>query len=105
MTSEVLSEIKDILTDDERPLLIISFLKGFTLYLRFNDFDEYSYQINFSQKINDRIRFDNYDDRWPVSTHPHHLHPQNEKNAIESQMIGDPTHDIPILVKIIRKYT
>ncbi|MHA1917045.1 MAG: toxin-antitoxin system TumE family protein [Candidatus Ranarchaeia archaeon] len=52
--------------------------------MRYNDFDEYSYQIMFSHKSLDRARFDNYDDKWKVSTRPHHFHPRNKKNAISS---------------------
>ena len=72
---------------------------GFRLYIRYNDYGEYSYQLIFSQKPNDRLRFDNYDNVWKVSTHPHHFHQRGEKNAIESPMTGDPNHDIPILIK------
>lgn len=33
---------------------------------------KYSYTIIFSKFELDRCRFDNYDDRWEVSTKPHH---------------------------------
>ncbi|MFX0113821.1 MAG: DUF6516 family protein [Candidatus Hodarchaeota archaeon] len=101
MVSEILSEIKDIQIDDDRPLLKVAFLKGFILYIRFNDFNEYSYQLIFSQKPNDRIRYDNFDDRWQVNSRPHHLHPRNETIAVESPMQGNPEHDVPILVRMI----
>jgi len=55
----------------------------------------------FSQRPNDRIRYDNFDDRWAVNTRPHHLHPRNRGDAADSPMIGSPDHDIPILVRII----
>jgi len=57
--------------------------------------------LNFSQKPYDRIRFDNFDEFWAVSTRPHHYHLRNKKDAIESPMIGDPQHDIPLLIKYI----
>ena len=101
LVATVLHEIKDIFVDDERPLLKVTFLTGFILYIRFNDFNEYSYQIIFSQRPNDRLRYDNFDDRWPVRTRPHHLHPRHERDAIESLMTGIPEHDIPILIKVI----
>ncbi len=103
IVQECLSEIKDILLDNDRPLLKISFLKGLVVYIRFNDYQEYSYQINFSFNLNDRIRFDNFDANWPVKTQPHHLHPRGKKDGIESPMIGDPNHDIPLLIEFIRQ--
>ena len=87
--------------DEERPLLKIKFLSGFELYIRYNDHGEYSYHVNFSTDPLDRLRFDNYDDHWPVSTRPHHFHSRNEKNARESPMNGEPDHDMPLLIKYL----
>ena len=95
----LLSEIKDEYIDDERPFLKITFFRGLVLYIRYNDFDEYSYQIVYSQEPLDRIRYDNYDDMWKVNSKPHHFHPKGDKTAIESPMNGEPSHDIPILLK------
>jgi len=39
----------------------------------------------------------NYDDRWDVSTRPHHFHPRKKKNAIQSKMTGIPEEDMPNL--------
>ena len=92
-------KIKNEYIDDERPVLKITFFKGLILYIRYNDYSEYSYQLIYSQKKYDRIRYDNYDDVWDVLSKPHHLHLIGEKNVIESPMNGNPEHDIPILIK------
>ena len=99
--TEILTEIKEIIIDDERPFLKITFFKGLVLYIRYNDYEEYSYQLIFSQEPLDRIRYDNYDDLWNIKTKPHHYHPKGEKVAIKSPMTGDPKHDIPLLLKRI----
>ena len=99
IVDELLHEIKEIVIDDERPRLEITFLKGFKVYIRYNDLGEYSYQLTFSQKKVDRIRYDNFDKKWPVSTQPNHLHPKGDLKAIDSPMIGDPQHDIPLLIQ------
>ncbi len=77
----------------------MTFFKGIGIYIRYNDFEEYSYQIVFSQEFLDRIRYDNYDEMWNVNSKPHHLHPRGKKAAFESPMNGEPKHDIPILLK------
>ncbi len=99
LLNNLLPKIKNEYIDDDRPFLKITFLKGLVLYIRYNDYDEYSYQLIFSQKPLDRIRYDNYDDMWNVKSKPHHYHPKGEKTAIESSMNGDPKHNIPILIK------
>ena len=99
LLNKLLSEIKDEYIDDERPFLKITFFIGLVLYIRYNDYDEYSYQLVFSQEPFDRIRYDNYDNMWEVNSKPHHFHPRGEKTAIESPMNGDPKHDILILLK------
>ncbi len=103
LLNELLSEIKDEFIDDERPFLKITFFKGLVLYIRYNDYNEYSYHLIFSQEPLDRIRYDNYDDMWNVNSKPHHFHPRGEKTAIESPMNGDPKHDISILLKELLK--
>jgi len=100
--NEFLEEIIDTKFDDLKLMLIIHFKMGFTLYIQYNDFNEYSYHIQFTQKPNDFIRYDNYDDRWNVKTKPHHLHQRWKKEAITSPMQGKPEMDIPILIKIIK---
>ncbi|MHA1273429.1 MAG: toxin-antitoxin system TumE family protein [Promethearchaeota archaeon] len=75
---------------------------GITIYIKYNEFEEYGYQIVFSPQKNDFSRFDNFDDRWNVSTKPHHFHDKNKNRVIESPMIGEPEHDMPILVNYIK---
>lgn len=96
LTDEFLLVILDNNLDEKRPLLTIKFKKGFTLNIRYNDYDEYSYQVQFSQKQNDFIRYDNFDGRWDVTTKPHHFHQRLKKEVIESPMKGKPEKDIPI---------
>ena len=100
----LLEEIIDIILDEDRPLLTITFKKGFVLHIRYNDYYEYSYQILFSQKKNDFLRYDNFDDRWNVPSRPHHLHLPSEQEAIISPMMGKPEKDIPILIKKIKDF-
>lgn len=99
LLSELLPKIKDERIDDERPVLKITFFKGYILYIRYNDYGEYSYHFVYSQKPLDRIRYDNYDDTWNVDTTPHHFHPRAKKPGISSPMNGTPAHDMPILLK------
>ena len=76
-------------------------MKGITLYIRYNNFEEYTYQIVFSKKKFDRISYDNYDDKWDVKTKPYQLHPRNILTAIESPMLGEPEKDIRILIGVL----
>jgi len=71
------------------------------IFIQYNDFDEYGYSILFSKINLDRCRFDNYDDRWDVSTRPHHFHPRYKKEAISSKMTGNPEGDIPYFCNLI----
>jgi hypothetical protein len=48
-------------------------------------------------------RYDNFDDRWKISTHPHHFHLGNKK-VTESPMNGNPQHDILILKRILSEF-
>ena len=98
---KILSHVQEEHVDEERPLLKITFSSGYELFIRYNDYEEYSYHVNFSTESLDRLRFDNYDDHWPVSTRPHHFHPCNEKTAKKSPMNGDPEHDMPLLMKFL----
>ncbi len=63
--SENLSQLKVILKS------------GVIIYIRYNEYGEYGYQIKYSPEKNDFSRFDNSDDRWNVSTKPDHFHKGN----------------------------
>lgn len=80
--------------DSNRPVLRVRFISGIFLYIRYNDYSEYSYQIIYSQSEHDRIRFDNYDDHWDIDTKPHHKHDRGSKKVSRSPMCGDPSKDI-----------
>lgn len=71
------------------------------LFIRYNNYDEYSYTVIYSKSSLDRCRFDNYDDRWEVTTRPHHFHPRKKKIGIQSPMIGNPEKDIQTLCELI----
>ncbi len=96
-------EILEISLSKEHFTLKLIFTHNERLYIRYNDYNEYSYQYYFSSQLNDFIRFDNFDDRWPISTRPHHLHTKS-KVVIESEMSGDPNHDIPLLSKKVLQF-
>lgn len=76
---------------------------GSVLDVNYNKHDQYSYNLIFSSIKYDRARFDNFDDKWNVSTSPHHFHPRHDKFAIESPMNGNPDHDLPLLIGYIGK--
>ena len=96
-------EISFLIVDSTKPKLQINFKLGYSLFIRYNDFNEYSYQFSYSKKLLDRFRFDNYDDKWNVSSKPHHLPERNSKIGIESPMNGQPEHDMLLLIDYIRK--
>ena len=82
--------------------LHLVFLDGIHLYIVYNDHGEYSYSILFSKLELDRCRFDNYDDRWNISSRPHHFHPRKKKDAIESMMKGFPDQDMITLIELLK---
>ncbi len=67
------------------------------IFIQYNDYGGYSYSIIFSNIKLDRCRFDNYDDRWEISTRPHHFHHRKSKKGFKSKMVGEPEHNIPLL--------
>ena len=87
--------------DPNRPALKIMFSNGNLIYIRYNDYFQYSYQIIYSQSPFDRIRFDNFDDHWNVDTKPHHKHERGSRKVSKSPMVGDPQKDIVKLNEFI----
>ena len=81
------------------------FYNEITLYIRYNDYGEYSYNVIFSPNPNDQMRFDNYDDIWDVKARPHHFHIPGLQSVVNGPMKGEPDHDIPILLKHIIDHT
>lgn len=49
----------------------------------------------------DRVRFDNYDDKWNISTKPHHSHPCYNKMGYFNPMNGNLEHVISLFCKPI----
>jgi hypothetical protein len=82
--------------------LHIIFIDGIHLYVVYNDHGEYSYSIIFSKLDLDRCRFDNYDDHWKVSSHPHHFHPRKTIEATKSSMNGFPEEDMTNLIELLK---
>jgi len=82
-------------------VLRVIFHNEIYLFIRYNDYGEYSYSIIFSPNPDDQMRFDNYDDIWNVKSRPHHFHVRGMQSVIDSSMNGDPNHDIPILINKI----
>ena len=95
--------IKEDEIDETISQLKITLKSGIILYVRYNEFGEFGYQVLYSTRKNDFSRFDNFDDKWEVSTKPHHLHERGNRNVVSSSMIGKPSHDIPLLIKYIMK--
>ncbi len=101
LTRSFSEEISKIYLLEENFRLTLVFSNNYRLFIRYNDFGEYSYQFQYSSQPNDFLRYDNFDDHWPVDTKPHHLHIGNDK-VVESDMKGDPEKDIPLLSKKIQ---
>ena len=101
LTEALQAEIIDLELDTAIYQLKLTFTTGAQLFIRYNEFEEYGYQLVMSKKKHDSLRFDNFDDRWPVSSRPHHVHPKGNKPVRESPMIGSPSQDIPKLITLI----
>ena len=93
--------ISHIQIDYEDPRIKLVLNDGIKIYIQYNDHDQYSYSILFSNGYLDRCRFDNYDDTWDVISKPHHFHPKLSKVAIDSPMSGDFHHDLDLLIQAI----
>jgi len=94
----ILDELNETLSQ-----LKIKLKSGIIIYIKYNEFGEYGYQIIFSSQKGDFSRFDNFDDRWEVSTKPHHFHIRGKNIVVASPMLGKPDNDIPILIRYIKK--
>ena len=99
---ELQKEILATELDLDAGRLKISLNNSLIVYIRYNNFQEYSYIVQFSLRRDDRVRYDNFDDRWSVSSSPHHCHPRFRRDAIKSVFTGNPKSDLPILCKMIK---
>jgi hypothetical protein len=88
--------------DLEENKLKIQLRDGSVIYIQYNNHDQYSYHIVFSNAELDRCRFDNYDAHWNVKTKPHHFHPRNSNKVDQSPMNGTPMHDLKELISLLR---
>nr|MDO8117651.1 DUF6516 family protein [Candidatus Sigynarchaeota archaeon] len=100
----LIHEITSVQLSDEHFMLRLDFGQHSILYIRYNDYQEYSYQILVSHQVSKSIRYDNFDDRWEVSSRPNHVHLAN-KTVASSPMNGDPVHDMPLLIKTLQAET
>ncbi|OLS19915.1 MAG: hypothetical protein HeimC2_39410 [Candidatus Heimdallarchaeota archaeon LC_2] len=78
-------------------------ISGIVLYIVYNDYDQYSYSIIYTQSKYDRIRYDNFDDRWDVVTRPHHLHIRGSNKTEQSEMTGLPNSDMLTFLEILNE--
>ena len=86
---------------DSRKLHVI-LTDGIQIYIIYNDYGQYGYNILFSNLDLDRCRFDNYDDKWDVDSRPHHFHPRKKIGVESSKMTGTPKDDIPYLYEMFK---
>jgi len=93
--------LKNLSFEPKLARIFIQFRDEIQLYIRYNNHNQYSYSVIFSKNELDRCRFDNFDDRWKVSSRPHHFHPRFNKLGFLSPMVGLPEKDIPRLCDLI----
>jgi hypothetical protein len=111
---ELLSKAYSLIIDCLKELIVSSILdedltrikiilkNNITIFIIYNDNNEYSYVIVFSLEKFDRIRFDNYDKLWDVKSKPHHCHPRFSHNGTESEFVGIPENDMPLLCEKLK---
>ena len=88
--------------DSEENKLKIDLKDSIVVYIQYNNHDQYSYHVIFSNAKLDRCRFDNYDAHWNVESKPHHFHPRNSSTVADSPMNGNPLHDIKELIYMLK---
>ncbi len=94
--------ISEIDLDEDTSKLRIKLKSGTTVFIRYNNYGQYSYIVMFSSQKLDRIRFDNFDNKWEVPSKPHHTHPRHQEKAIESPFKGSSSDNIKFLCSIIQ---
>jgi hypothetical protein len=104
LVPSLIRTITGVHLSDEHYTLRIDFEQHSILYVKYNDYQEYSYQILLSHQGSKSIRYDNFDDRWDVSSRPNPVH-MADKTVVASPMNGDPVHDMPLLIKVIQAET
>jgi hypothetical protein len=61
---------------------------------------DYAYQIVLDQTP--IMRWDNKEHFPSISSFPHHFH-QSDYKVVASPLIGDPEHDLPLVLELLRK--
>ncbi len=94
--------ISEIDLDEDTGRLKIKLKSGITVFIRYNNYNQYSYVVLFSSQTLDRIRFDNFDDKWEVTSKPNHTHPRYQEGATSSPFSGAPSKDIMNSCNLLR---
>ncbi len=102
INKELRSFISEIHLDEDTGRLRIKLKSGITVFFRYNNYGQYSYVVLFSSQKLDRIRFDNFDDRWEVTSKTNHTHPRYQEVATSSPFSGIPSNDVMILCNLLR---
>ncbi|MBD3191039.1 MAG: hypothetical protein GF308_10365 [Candidatus Heimdallarchaeota archaeon] len=102
ISRELKGYVSEIELDTDIGKLQFKLKSGITVFIRYNNYNQYSYVILFSSQALDRIRFDNFDDRWDVKSKPNHTHPRFQKEASDSPFSGIPKKDIVILCQLLK---
>lgn len=63
---ELRGSISEIDLYEDTGKLVLKLKSGVTVFIRYNNYGQYSYVVMFSSQKLDRIRFDNFDDNWDV---------------------------------------
>jgi len=101
LEKQLKSKILGITLNINLERLKIILMDGTSIFIQYNNYNEYSYSVIFSNLNLDRFRFDNYDFNWEVDSKPNHYYPQKEKIGKNSPMTRNPQMDMPILSEII----
>ena len=102
ISKELRGFTSEIDMDEDTGRLRIKMKSGITVFIRYNNYNQYSYVVLFSSQSLDRVRFDNFDDRWEVTSKPNHTHPRYIEKATSSPFTGKPLKDIKILCNLLR---
>jgi len=93
--------IIDVQINYDSPRLVALLRDGTKIYIRYNDHEQYTYSIVFSSSYLDKCLFDNYGDKWEVSTRPHHFHARFQSSVSSSPMVGIPETDVEELCNLV----
>jgi len=102
INKELRGLISEIDLEEDTGSLRVKLKSGITVFIRYNNYNQYSYVVLFSSQDLDRIRFDNFDDRWEVTSKPNHTHPRYLEKVTNSPFSGIPLKDIKIFCNLLK---